>query len=227
MQNSNIQNKPNNSSLTYLAKGKRSFVFLKNIGNLKKSIGKKKVVIKKSRPNTESRIAHEANILKLLNKYKIGPKLISCKNNELTEEYIEGITIKKFLEENLNKSNEKNNKRILAIKIIKNILNQCRTLDRLKLNKEEMSNPYKHLIIKKIKQKIKYKLKTKSKIILKPIMIDFERARFTENPANVTQFFQYIFSNKIIRLNNKIKQSLKNYKSNQTEKNYKKLFNLL
>lgn len=71
------------------------------------------------------------------------------------------------------------------------------------------------------------KITRSKKTILKPIMIDFERARFAENPANVTQFFQYLMRYKLVQLNEETKQLLKNYKYSQTEKNYKKLFSLL
>ena len=77
-------------------------------------------------------------------------------------------------------------------------MKQCRILDRLKINKEEMSNPYKHIII------------NGSKVI----MIDFERARFSNKVTNITQFFQYILKYNLIPLTEENKKLLKNYKLN-------------
>ena len=58
------------------------------------------------------------------------------------------------------------------------MLRQCRVLDKLAINKEEMQNPYKHVIVGK-----------------KVSLLDFERARFTSKPHNVTQFMQYVMRN--------------------------------
>lgn len=228
----NIQKEP-----IYLAKGKRSNVFLTAIKIKENKDNNKykiiKVVIKKSLPSlqhAEARIQHEANILKLVNKHKIGPKLYESNNNQLIEEYIKGQTIEKFIEEKLkieSKNKQKNNKRQL-IRVIKQILTQCRTLDKLKINKEEMSNPYKHILLNRQRAHQKCAQQGRDKrIILKPVMIDFERARYSESPTNVTQFFQYLMHHKMVQLNEKTKQKLKNYKTNPTEINYKELIKLI
>ncbi len=184
-------------NLEYLTKGKRSFVFLTKIKN-------KLIIIKQSNPNMPNKTSHEANLLKILNKHKIGPKLIKHTSNELCMEYIKGKTIREFLE------TEKDAKKIKVI--INKILKQLRTLDNLKINKEEMCNPYKHIIITKTG---------------KVVMIDFERSRFTEKPSNITQFFQYLSANKLVNFNEELKQQLKDYKNNPNETNYKKLKKLI
>lgn len=184
-------------NLEYLTKGKRSFVFLTRMKN-------KLVIIKKSKPYTPNKTQHEALLLKILNKHKIGPKLIKHTSNELYIEYIQGRTIREFLEA------EKNSNKIKII--INQILIQLRTLDNLKINKEEMCNPYKHIIITKTN---------------KVVLIDFERSRFTEKPSNITQFFQYLSANKMVTFNEELKQLLRNYKNNPDEKNYKKLLSFI
>lgn len=200
--------------IKYLAKGKRSFVFTTKYKN-------KKAIIKKARTNKETRINHEANILKLLNKHKIGPKLFYSKSNKVYMQFIKGKTIREFLE------TEKNKQKIKKIAV--ECLNQCYTLDKLKLNKEEMCNPYKHILLERKRgaaqhsEQARSKRKTKNKIILKPVFIDFEKSHFTEKPKNVTQFFQYLSSNKLVDFNEELKQLLKAYKNNPTEINYKKL----
>ena len=57
------------------------------------------------------------------------------------------------------------------------ILQKLELMDRLKFNKFELTNPYKHIIIKEG---------------LEPVMIDFERAKYTSRPKNVNQFTEYV-----------------------------------
>ena len=104
----------------------------------------------------------------------------------------------------IKKSSKKN-----AVKIIKNILEQCRIMDKLKINKKEFHKPIKHIIVYKNK----------------PVMIDFERCYYAENPKNVTQFCQFLL------LINKIKPeaigTLKEYKKNESDGNFKKILKLI
>lgn len=169
--------------------GKRSIIY-------KFKINKKEFIIKSKKPNSKAkaRMENEAKFLKILNKYKIGPKLIDSGKNYLIYEFIKG----KFFPEYIKTNNSK--------KIILNVLEQCRILDKLKINKKEMHHPVKHIIIDK-----------------KPVMIDFERCYYTKNPKNVTQFCQYL-----MLINNKLKNPkflkiLKEYKNNQSDNNFKKI----
>ena len=61
-------------------------------------------------------------------------------------------------------------------KVLKEIENQCKILDKLKINKEEMHKPIKNIIVKKNK----------------PILIDFERCHYTQRPKNLNQFKQFL-----------------------------------
>ena len=100
-----------------------------------------------------------------------------------------------------------NIQKILRIQLIlKQILKQCYELDKLKINKKELTNPYKHILIKNKKSK----------------MIDFERCYETDNPKNVTQFCEYLMRKKIINRKN-LTPLLKNYKKNKTKKNFEKI----
>ena len=143
------------------AKGKRGLIYLVKKEN-------KILALKIKNPSSEAiaRIQNEANFLKLLNKHKIGPKLIDFSEDYILYEFISGITLKEFL---------KNNK--LSKKIVNEIVRQCKILDKLKINKEEMHSPLKNIII------------TKSK---KPVLIDFERCKFTQRPKNLNQFKQFL-----------------------------------
>jgi len=142
------------------AKGKRGLIYTFKIGN-------KIIALKTKNPDSKAinRIENEANFLKLLNKYKIGSKLIDYGKGFITYEFIKGVTLKEFLKDNkLNK------------KIILNIKRQCEILDKLKINKEEMHYPVKNIIINKNK----------------PVLIDFERCGYTLRPKNLNQFKQFL-----------------------------------
>ncbi len=113
---------------------------------------------------------NEANWLKILNKHNVGPEFLFAGKNYIVYRFVKGDFILEALL-GLTKNRIKG--------VIKNIFEQCFTLDNLKVAKEEMSHPPKHVVI------------TKS---LKPVLIDFERAHKTANPHNVTQFCQFIIS---------------------------------
>ncbi len=113
----------------YLDKGKRSLVY-----KFKK--GRKEYVIKVKSPSSKAieRLKNEAKFLKILNKHKVGPKLVDSGKDYIVYEFVEG----KFLKDiKLNKKQ--------AIEVLK----QCRVLDKLKINKLEMHHPLKHILIKK------------------------------------------------------------------------------
>ena len=102
----------------FFAKGKRGFIYTAKLG-------KKKIAIKEKNPESkaQSRIEFEAYWLKKLNKYKIGPKFISFKNNSLAYEFVEGIFIMDFV---IN-STEKDIR-----KVLRDIFDQMFLLDKLK-----------------------------------------------------------------------------------------------
>ena len=78
----------------------------------------------------------------------------------------------------------KNNKKKNVRNIFRKVFNAMFVMDQLKINKEEMSHPIKHIIIDKNDQ---------------PVLIDFERCRYTLKPSNVTQFSDFLIStNKFI-----------------------------
>jgi predicted Ser/Thr protein kinase len=141
-------------------KGKRGLIYI-----IKKN--KKKFAIKIKNPNSLAfnRIENEINFLKLLNKYKIGPKLKEYGIDYLCYEFIEGDLLKDYL---LKSKKPK--------KVLDEIMKQCEKLDELKINKEEMHHPVKNIIIRKNK----------------PVLIDFERCHFTSRPKNVNQFKEFL-----------------------------------
>jgi len=164
-------------NITYFTKGHRGLLY---IGDYKK----KRVVIKTERKDSKAvgRIENEVNYLKILNQKGIGPKLYfhDKKLTYFVYEYIDGWFFPIFLEHSTKK-----NKNLIK-KIIKNVFIQCFRMDKLKINKEEMHHPYKHIIIE-----------TKTK---KPILVDFERCHKSKEPVNVTQFSSYVISDFIRNL---------------------------
>ena len=70
----------------------------------------------------------------------------------------------------------------------------------------ELTNPYKHILIKNSKAK----------------MIDFERCYKTENPKNVTQFSEYLMRKRLVP-RKKFILILKEYKKNKTKKSFNKI----
>ena len=157
--------KLNIRNIKYLAHGKRGIVFTADYKN-------KNVAIKTKKKQSQAigRVKNEAKFLKIINKQDIGPKLILSKDNFLIYEFIRGEFIKNLIQ----KASKKD-----ILRIFKNILEQCHKLDKLNIDKKEMTRPVKHIIIGK-----------------KITMIDFERAHYVKEPKNTTQFLQYIMKNK-------------------------------
>ena len=153
----------------------------------------KKFVLKivNSESKAHNRMENEAKMLKLLNQYSIGPRIVDSGEDYVCMEYVRGIQLK---DSELN------------FRLIKKILEQCFTLDKLKIIKEEMHKPLKHIFIDGNKV----------------TMIDFERCHSTDKPKNVTQFVQFI-QRKYDLDNKKLKQVLIEYKKDINDKTFDKL----
>lgn len=194
-------------NLNFFAKGKRGLIYT---GIYKKT----KVGVKIKNPKSEvpGRIQIEGHNLKIMNKLKIGPKLLKASNDYIIYKFVEGALFPEFLEKSTKKD---------TLSIIHQLFSQMRTLDKNLMNKEEMANPYKHIIITKKK---------------KAVLIDFERSNKTLRPHNITQFVQYIISDKIsrqltkkgIRIDRKeILTLAQKYKKEYEEKYFKKIKELI
>ena len=199
LENENIK------SIRYFAKGKRGFIF---IGRHKS----KKIAIKTKNPKSDAvlRIENEAKFLKILNKKNIGPKLLFHEKDFLAYEFVDGIIFTEFLK------SKKAGKEVVS-KAIKNIFGQLFEMDRLNINKEEMSHPVKHIIISNKNN---------------PVLLDFERAHYVKNPGNVTQFCDFLMSKRVssllksskIKINkNRIIQLAKRYKGCIKKSNLNKI----
>lgn len=206
-------------NIKYFSKGKRGFIFVGKYNN--KNIA---IKIKNPESNAILRIDNEIKFLKLLNKKNIGPKLLFHDKEFLVYEFIEGKSILELLDRtmekiSINKSNRENKK--ILLKLIKKLMDQLFIMDKLNINKEEMSHPQKHIIIDKKDN---------------PILIDFERMHYTIKPSNVTQFSDFLISNNIlttlkknnININKKhLITAAKTYKKQQNKNNFNKILKLI
>jgi release factor glutamine methyltransferase len=149
-------------NLHLLAKGHRGYVYT---GTFKS----RKVAIKIRNPESTApaRIRIEAGFLKILNKNNIGPRLYLGDDEFLIMEYIEGRLILDYLG---------SSRKSRIISLLRKIFLQLHTLDTLGINKEEMHHPVKHILIRNHR----------------PVLIDFERSRYSEKAHNITQFSQFL-----------------------------------
>ena len=139
------------------AKGKRGHIYLEWDNG-------RNVIVKKKNPNSKTdTLSIEAKFLQIVNKYNIGPKIINFCGEEIVMEFIKGDFILDFI--------EKNNKKDVMGVLLK-IFEQMFILDKLGINKFEMTHPHKHIIVRK----------------KEPILIDFERCRYSEKPKNISQY---------------------------------------
>lgn len=156
-------------AVRYFARGKRGVVY---VGKFKG----RKIAIKTKKKESEAigRMKNEARMLKLLNKYKIGPKFLFAGANYVVYEFVSGEYLIGWVE-------KANKKQISAV--LKSAFMQAFKLDSLGIAKEEMHRPLKHIIIGSGVGKTP-----------KATLIDFERAHKMEKAHNVTQLCQYLLS---------------------------------
>lgn len=155
-------------------------------------------------PSLSYLVEKESEILKKINRYGIGGKLRLTGKDFLAYEYIEGSHLNEVI-------NEKNYKDIIL-----QLFLQGRTLDKLGISKDEFHRPYKNVLIDKN---------------LKVHLIDFERAKFTDNIQNITQLVQFVITGGSKFFKNvekgKVIELAKVYKSNPSDKNFEKILNYL
>ncbi len=196
------------STIALFEKGNRGVLY-------KGSYRGKTIVVKAKRKESVAvaTIQNEINWLLTLNKEDIGPKLLLSppEKDWLAYEFVEG----EFITDFINNCKEKNK----LSDAIKQLLLQCRKLDKLGVNKEEMSRPQKHVLVD-----------PKGKLT----MLDFERCRKTQQPKNITQLCQFLavrHANSLLRQKgiaidrDKLLLAAQEYKNEQSEENFKKIEN--
>jgi len=106
-------------------------------------IGRKKVAVKIRRNDSPRKnLKKEAELLGITNQSNVGPKLVNFSKNFLVMEYLEGQKIGDWVDSLKKKGNSSQLKTI-----IKKILEDCYSLDRIGLDHGELSNLSKHVII--------------------------------------------------------------------------------
>lgn len=143
---------PDRPKAKFLARGKRSRVYREGDHVLKVT--------------ERSRIAQEAKMLQDVNELGIGPKYVKHTDRYVEMEYVEGTRIDEYLKECSPED---------AQELLRSVEAQLEVLDEAGINKAEMTNPYKHIIITEDG----------------PILIDWERAKHTDRTQNLNQFKEY------------------------------------
>ena len=179
-------------------------------------IGRKKVAVKIRRNDSPRKnLKKEAELLKITNRSNVGPKLVGFSKNFLVMEYLEGKKIRDWVA-NLKKKGSSQQLKI----IIKKILEDCYSLDRIGLDHGELSNISKHVIVGK-----------------KTTIIDFESSSTDRKVSNVTSATQALcigsgiskIIGRIYKIPKKEKMIsvLREYKQKQTRDSFEKLLDVL
>ncbi|MFH1972178.1 MAG: hypothetical protein ABIJ18_01735 [archaeon] len=169
------------------AKGKRSFIYTFLIDG-------KKIAMKVDNGKVKN-TKKEVKWLQLLNKHKIGPNLLFYGKDFFVYDFVEGTPIK-----DLKRKNKK---------VFTEVLKQCRTMDKIGVNKLEMHKPVKHVLI------------NKGKVTL----IDFERCYKTDKPKNVTQFCSFLV--KYYKYSNSLLELAQKYKKTYKDKDFKRILDAI
>ncbi|HXX05509.1 MAG TPA: RIO1 family regulatory kinase/ATPase [Candidatus Bathyarchaeia archaeon] len=171
--------------------------------------GKKDVALKIRRTDSSrNEMRSEAKFLKLANKVNVGPKVIKSSKNFIIMEYIDGRKIIDWVRELKGRGSAAKLKTV-----IRKVLEDCFSLDRINLDHGELSYIHKHVIVGK-----------------SPCIIDFESASANRRTSNVTSATQGIFIGSglanIVKKTIKtparddLIKSLKKYKHDQSRENF-------
>lgn len=159
------------------------------------------------------RMQHEAEMLKKANVVNVGPNLLDVSDNLLIMEFIEGMLFSQWVNTLKGRETKSRVQRVLRV-----VLEQLWSLDKLGLDHGELSRAPKHIIVDANE---------------KPWIVDFETASANRKVSNVTSICQYLFigsqiaktiQNKIGKIDRtKLIQALRDYKQKRTRENFKKI----
>jgi|GEM_PF-107041 putative serine/threonine protein kinase len=114
---------------------------------------------------------------KLANSFEVGPKAIRATDDLFAMEFIEGTKLGSWFFSLSSRSSKKETRAL-----VKNVLKQCYLLDEHHIDHGELSNPAKHILLRREGQH-------------EPVIIDFESASMERRPANLTSVAQFLFLN--------------------------------
>ena len=156
-----------------------------------------RVATKRRLPGAPKRcIAHEADCLELVNKWNIGPRLLgrSADGESFSYEYVEGRPI-------LEHCQGAETSREEVLEIFEKVFQQLVALDRMRLNKHELTWPAQHILVSGGGRQLR---KVQGLQVTggddagrmcscRVVLIDFERCTpSAAKPKNVTQFLQFL-----------------------------------
>ena len=118
---------------------------------------------------SSKKVEKETEFLKLINKYKIGPKHIQSTKNIIAMDFLEGNRFVEFIKTSSNTEIKK---------LVLNFLDQAFELDKIGLDHGQLSYADKHLIVSK-----------------NPSIIDFEKSSIEREARNVQAILNYFFLN--------------------------------
>ncbi len=125
-------------------------------------------------------LEYEAKLLEATHQCGYTPKPYLYTDDFIVREYIDGLTIKEFLEMIYSKEN--------VIELIKHLLLAAYSLDRLGVDVYELSRPYKQVILLCGDPK-------------KPFFIDLESGGYSSRPSNVARIVNFVIVESIKRKN--------------------------
>lgn len=178
--------------------------------------GTKRVALKIRRTDSpRESMERETMLLEAANRVKVGPKLIKSSNNFVVMEYLDGMKIYDWIKEKKGKDSATKLK-----SVIKKVLWDCYSLDKIGLDHGELSTITKHVIIGK-----------------STTIIDFESSSLERRVSNVTSATQAILIGtgiaKMVRRiyrvppKQKIINALRSYKDDRSQKSFEKLLEVL
>ncbi|MBS7614175.1 serine/threonine protein kinase [Candidatus Bathyarchaeota archaeon] len=154
---------------------------------------------------------HEAEVLKIVNKVGVGPRLLRCSENLLLMELAEGKPFSQWI----NDLGDSEDAKYVAQKVLRQILEQCWRLDEVGVDHGELSNASKHIIVQP--NNVVY-------------ILDFETASTQRRVSNITSICHYLFlggaTSEIVRKNivdvdpASLLEALRAYKKSRTPSNF-------
>ena len=179
-------------------------------------IGRKKVAVKIRRSDSPRKnLKKEAELLGITNQSNVGPKLVGFSKNFLVMEYLDGKKIGDWIASLKKKGSSSQLKTV-----IKKVLEDCYSLDRIGLDHGELSNITKHVIVGN-----------------KTTIIDFESSSTDRKVSNVTSATQaFCIGSRISKMvggmykipkKQKMVSVLRKYKREQTRDSFEKLLDVL
>ncbi len=205
--------------ITYFTRGKRGEIytgiidksqFIKSHLPPRKDLIHVAIKIKRSESQAIGMVNKEATWLQRVNEKGLGPRLIAAGNDFVVYEFVTGD----FILDWIGKSTKQE-----IFKVIFHLLQQCFILDQMRITKEEMHHPHKHILVTRLQQ---------------PVLIDFERCHESTTPQNVTQLVEFIgrirkeLGEKGLMMNEQTLRSLSQaYKKDQTAENLQKIIKAL